>query len=500
MRSIFFMAVFIAMSTISVYGALNEEAPGFVPSTEILDEGEILFGPIDVGSVTGDDKLLGCEFDGSYYWITGANSESDPNKLYKFDADWNLISVTDQPSHSTEWGWRDLVWDGVYLYASVDSSLDEIDPATGAWTGNTIPGPEFPNRALAYDPDTDHFWSANFTSNIYEFDRSGAIINSFNNDRNVYGMGWDNRCPDGPWLWVHNQEGNGMVAAKFDPIQGEYSGVAYDITEWNGIAGGAAVYERDGIIILLLLGQADTDLVMGMELCQIPDWAMTCDMEIIYPVVRCYNDFVTFRLTINNTGLNSWQDVWAEIYPTVGDCANGTQFDFNLDRRITTNLEPGQSYTNHFFYYINNVCGLGLSEAAVYIEAGGSSGHYVCGCCDEFWFASSWMSAGGEYDWGTEWKEYDDDITIPGVTLLGQNYPNPFNTSTTIPFELAEGGTVAIKVYNLTGRVVEVLVDRQMGAGQHAATWDASAAASGVYFYKLQTDDYSTVRKMNLVK
>ncbi|MBD3169861.1 MAG: T9SS type A sorting domain-containing protein [candidate division Zixibacteria bacterium] len=90
--------------------------------------------------------------------------------------------------------------------------------------------------------------------------------------------------------------------------------------------------------------------------------------------------------------------------------------------------------------------------------------------------------------------------SVPTSTALLSAYPNPFNASTTIPFEIAESANVTLKVYNLAGQVVETLVDGQMDAGQHVATWDASAVASGVYFYKLETGDYSTTRKMNLVK
>ncbi|MCP4632351.1 MAG: hypothetical protein GY855_05450, partial [candidate division Zixibacteria bacterium] len=206
---------------------------------EILDFGDQIFGPIDIDSETLDNQNLGVEFDGEYFWVTGGNTAMDPNKLYKLDRDFSLVEAYDQPSHSTSWGWRDMTWDGTYLYASVDGNLDQIDPSTGEWTGETVNGPENPNRALAYDPATDHFWTANFSSAIYEFDRDGDIINSFGNSYSVYGMAWDDVSSDGPWLWVFDQTNNvSSIAWQFDPVAGEYTGVSIDMTEvTNDIAG-----------------------------------------------------------------------------------------------------------------------------------------------------------------------------------------------------------------------------------------------------------------------
>jgi DNA-binding beta-propeller fold protein YncE len=110
-----------------------------------------------------DTHLLGIEFDGTYFWITGGNSGLDPNKLYKLDATGVLVNTYNQSS-SAGWGWRDLAWDGQYLYGSDNNFLVQIDPATGLVTGVTIPGPTNPCRGLAYDPVSDHFFTANFGS------------------------------------------------------------------------------------------------------------------------------------------------------------------------------------------------------------------------------------------------------------------------------------------------------------------------------------------------
>jgi len=90
--------------------------------------------------------------------------------------------------------------------------------------------------------------------------------------------------------------------------------------------------------------------------------------------------------------------------------------------------------------------------------------------------------------------------TLPDEYDLNQNYPNPFNPSTVISFSLPKSGNVNLTVYNLLGQQVETLIDGPMDAGLHEASWDAGAYASGVYFYRLQTNDFVSTRKMMLVK
>ncbi len=88
---------------------------------------------------------------------------------------------------------------------------------------------------------------------------------------------------------------------------------------------------------------------------------------------------------------------------------------------------------------------------------------------------------------------------------LNQNYPNPFNQKTGICFEIPYGCHVTLKIYNLTGRLVNTLVDGEMNEGVHTIFWDGTSSqgqtvASGIYFYKLVASDFVSVRKMILLK
>ncbi|MCC6962396.1 MAG: DUF4397 domain-containing protein [candidate division Zixibacteria bacterium] len=89
---------------------------------------------------------------------------------------------------------------------------------------------------------------------------------------------------------------------------------------------------------------------------------------------------------------------------------------------------------------------------------------------------------------------------LPSDFALNQNYPNPFNPTTTISFALPNAAPVTLTVYNVIGQEVARLVDGPLPAGPHQVTFDAANMASGIYFYRLQTDGFSEQRKMVLMK
>ena len=93
------------------------------------------------------------------------------------------------------------------------------------------------------------------------------------------------------------------------------------------------------------------------------------------------------------------------------------------------------------------------------------------------------------------------DTETPQGFVLSQNYPNPFNPTTNITYSIEKQGAVSLVVYNLLGNEIARLVDNQIQtAGSHIISFDASSLSSGVYFYKLQTNNTSVTKKMLLMK
>ena len=83
---------------------------------------------------------------------------------------------------------------------------------------------------------------------------------------------------------------------------------------------------------------------------------------------------------------------------------------------------------------------------------------------------------------------------------LGQNYPNPFNPVTTIEYTIAKPGNVSIKIFNALGEEVGIIENAYKPAGKYAAIFDAAKLSSGVYFYKITSGSYSSVKKAILIK
>ena len=89
---------------------------------------------------------------------------------------------------------------------------------------------------------------------------------------------------------------------------------------------------------------------------------------------------------------------------------------------------------------------------------------------------------------------------LPERFVLNQNYPNPFNPNTTISFSLSSQLFVSLKVFDLIGREVASLISQELSAGTHSIQWNAEGLTSGVYFYRLQTDKSTEMKKLVLLK
>ncbi len=110
-------------------------------------------------------------------------------------------------------------------------------------------------------------------------------------------------------------------------------------------------------------------------------------------------------------------------------------------------------------------------------------------------------------NYGLTVKDPDKQPNLPYSFALLQNYPNPFNLTTAISYRLSGSGPcrTTIRVYNLLGQLVRTLVDGEQEPGYHSVRWDGrnglgKDVSSGIYFYKLQAGDYTSVRKMILLK
>lgn len=115
--------------------------------------------------------------------------------------------------------------------------------------------------------------------------------------------------------------------------------------------------------------------------------------------------------------------------------------------------------------------------------------------------AYSWMFPYSIKLHSTPITSIENDIAqIPNEFHLYQNFPNPFNPSTYISFHISSRMFISLKIYDVLGRNVAVLISRELQSGDHTIVWDATGFPSGTYFYRLQSGNFNEVKKLILLK
>ncbi len=101
-------------------------------------------------------------------------------------------------------------------------------------------------------------------------------------------------------------------------------------------------------------------------------------------------------------------------------------------------------------------------------------------------------------EWQNGWVK--STLSLPKEYVLEQNFPNPFNPVTRIRYALPHNSKVRLEIYNIVGERVAVLVDGHQKAGYKVASWNAKDMASGVYFYRLRAGDFTSIKKMVVLR
>ena len=171
-----------------------------------------------------------------------------------------------------------------------------------------------------------------------------------------------------------------------------------------------------------------------------------------------------------------------------GDNFIGTVLNDSASNSISTGSAPfsGQYKPSSPLSRFNNVSINGDWILLVYDRASGNTGTLNAWSLDFVVDVTSGIQAIGS--------------DIPDDFKLYQNYPNPFNPSTKLKFEMPISSFVKLAVYDITGRQIAQLVNKNLESGQYEYSFDGSRLASGVYFYKITTDAFSETRRMVLVK
>ncbi len=179
-------------------------------------------------------------------------------------------------------------------------------------------------------------------------------------------------------------------------------------------------------------------------------------------------------------------DQTGNIYVTGSTISSGSDFDFGTVKYSSS----GEVLWSILYENI-----LAVDDKAVMVKADNNGNVYVTGTSSGF----------SGIDFLT--VKYSQPIGITPISTevpdgfeLGQNYPNPFNPKTNVKIQMPKSGFVKLAVFDITGKEVAVLVNENLNAGTYNVDFDASQLASGTYFYRIETGNFTEVKKMVLVK
>lgn len=175
------------------------------------------------------------------------------------------------------------------------------------------------------------------------------------------------------------------------------------------------------------------------------------------------------------------------VYVTGYSTGSGTSVDYAT---IKYNSSGVQQWVARY-----NGPGNGIDEASS-IAVDGSDNVYVTGRSEGL--GTTWDYATIKYSQSIGIRQLSS--LIPEQFSLSQNFPNPFNPVTKINYDVTHAGRVSLIVFDILGRYVTTLVNENQSPGTYQVELDGSNLSSGVYFYKLETDGFTDVKSMMVVK
>lgn len=203
---------------------------------------------------------------------------------------------------------------------------------------------------------------------------------------------------------------------------------------------------------------------LGEEL--VPPTTIESTSESVTPYPVPYKNWLTVDLTAYNISANSDFVIWMEV-------------DDPDAPAVMISSEPDEGERHSFTYLTDNVNWFYLTD--------GSGNRYK-------YLIHAYL--------GVLTSVNDNELlsNIPNSYSLSQNYPNPFNPVTTIQYALPETGQVNLVVYDINGREVMQLVNEKKPAGYHSVNFNASQFTSGLYFYRLKSNNFQQIKKMMIIK
>jgi hypothetical protein len=389
-------------------------------------------GSIDASTLCQDFDLRGCEFAYDRWWVTGTNSASGHHVLHKFDLQGEFAGDVELASTSAN-DWFDMAFDGTLIWGSVGHNIVGVD--TLGVVQKQIFSPYAPTRGLAYDPQTHHFFLADYITAIKEIDTLGNVVQTITNPSlNIAGLAWNPLDSNGYKLYVFSLDGatSQTRVTRIHPVS-HLSQTSADLRGGpDDRAAGCTITPGWNSVLLVFGGIIRNDAGARLQM---------------------------YEMAFNTT--------WIDVAPPLSTVQGGAS------REVTLTFDPTM---------------LRASDYRVDL-------HIHSTMYDSTLILPVRLTKIDTID-----AVHQETDKLPDRYALRQNYPNPFNPTTQIRYDLKQSGRTQLIVYNVMGEKVAELVNSTQPAGSYIVNFDASSLSSGVYFYRLDSGNFSHVQKMVLMK
>lgn len=395
-----------------------------------------------------DIKLQGIAFVDEHWIISGAGDNNrEESWFYKFDRWGNFVERIRQPVYASQRGLLNLVYDKGYLYGTYKESdlIMRIDPETGdsmkAWT---LPDDLENPSCLAIDND-GYFWVAALVGDIFKLELVGDSVMT-------EVATFDRNDPDNPGERIRTY---GFAWFRDDPDSYNLYMVSSD--------------ERIRSFAIHKLNPESGEIRFLTALPDLPEGSRGRGGITITP--KWNNLVYVVGLVVDNTNGDfvyitelAPNSSWIDYSPRSDTlfAAESVPIDIMIE---TADLDTG-SYAVVIEFSHNAEAGLTRIEVELVITT---------------------LSA-------------PDDNYVPIEYSLEQNWPNPFNPSTSISYSLRKAGLTKLSVFDIMGREVMELVNENQSVGRYRLSFDGSVVPAGMYFYKITSGDFTSVKKMLLIK
>jgi len=393
------------------------------------------------------------------------------------------------------------------LYVNTNGVISFINIAENIFSNDPIPTPGVPDDMIA------PFWDdldGTAQGNVYYKQDGNKFIIQFTN--------WQKYPSTGSLTFQIVLQSNNRIYFYYENMAASLTSSTVGIENYNGtdglqIANNAAYIENQLAVMIaadpewLTLNQYAGRLYNGStaaiilnivtEDLAIGDYSM--DMEITTNDPN--NSFVVIPITMTVTNeipveltLFTAENILDDIILRWETATETNNSGFEVQRSQKTKLPDGKAGVKSQTDWI------GLS----FVEGKGttaeSTGYMFKDKINEpgtYTYRLKQIDYDGTFNYS---NEIEIDVNIPTEFVLYQNYPNPFNPSTLIKFSLPQQSRVKIKIFNSIGQLIDTLIDTQMDEGYHEVRFDAANFASGVYYYRMETENFTSIKKMLLIK